>query len=57
MSCEGTTHYNGSAATLLTAGSCIHSGGGTWNSYGVTYGWTGTAYSANYTFSSPNQTS
>lgn len=33
------------------------SGGGTWYSYGVTWGWNGSSYSPSYTFKSPNQNS
>lgn len=60
LSCEGTTQYNSStlaAKTYVYGFSCFRFQGGTWYSYGVSAGWSGTAYQSFYTFRSPNQNS
>lgn len=57
MSCEGTTQYSSGPLTLFQAFSCTRGTAGTWNSYGVVYGYNGSGYQAQYTFNSPNQTS
>lgn len=57
MSCEGTTVYNTVPQMSVVAASCTRTTSGTWNSYGVTYGYGNGGYSAVYTYNSPIQPS
>ncbi len=53
---ESSTSYSGANAYQLSIPTSRNAGG-TWYSYGVTYGWNGSGYNAHYTFQSPNQNS
>ncbi len=53
---ESQTSYTSVNATSISVPT-VRTGTGTWNSYGVTYSWTGSSYTPYYTFRSPNQTS
>lgn len=57
LSCEGTTTYNSVAGWPATGYSCTRTTSAAWYSYGVSYGWNGSGYTAFYTFKSPNQNS
>lgn len=53
---ESTIGYNSGCVTGFDRVT-TRSASGTWNSYGVTWGWNGSGYSPVYTFRSPNQSS
>lgn len=53
---ESVTQYNGGPSFQASIGTSRNAGG-SWYSYGVTYGWNGSGYNAHFTFTSPNQTS
>lgn len=57
LSCEGTNQYNTATGAGVFGYSCIRYTSGAWYSYGVSYGWNGSGYSAFYSFISPNQNS
>ena len=53
---QSTIQYN-SGCTVAFDVVTSRTGSGTWYSYGVTWGWNGSAYNPYYTFKSPNQSS
>ena len=57
LRCESSNQYNSTTTSFAAGTSCNAGTSGTWYGYGVAYGWNGSAYSAYYTFQTPNQSS